>query len=150
MSTHFSERKSQSPGTILHDLFPIIALIISPVCFSFFPTHFASATLISLLLLQHSFAPEGLLHTVLFPTSTQPIPSWAPSPGSRLTFSMTPSLTTLTPHFWSSSPHFFFLFHISGLLTYYIMCLLLLITYSLCPQQNVSITRPVNCVWNNV
>lgn len=119
MSTHFLERKSQSPGTILQDLSPIIALIMSPVCFSFLPTHFASATLISLLFLQHSFAPEGLLHTVLFPTSAQPVPSWAPSPGSCLTFSMTPSLTTLTPHFWSSSPHFFFLFHISGLLTYY-------------------------------
>lgn len=136
LSTHFLERKRKSPGTILYDLSPIISLIMSPVVFFFLPPHFTSATLISLLFLQHSFAPVGpASHNALSHMSARPSPSWAPSPGSRLSFSMTPSLTTLTPHFWSSSPYFFFLFHISGLLTYYIICLLLLITYSVSPNR---------------
>lgn len=130
MSTHFLERKRKRSGTILiylpSSLWLCLLYFFYPLTSHqphWFPRCFSSTAL----------HPWVLLHTVLFCTSAWPIPSWAPSPGSCLTFPMTPSLTTLTPHFWSSSPYFFFLFHISGLLTHYIICLLLLIIYSLCP-----------------
>lgn len=135
MSTHFLERKRKSPGTILYDLSPIISLIMSPVFFFFTPslhishTDFPAVSPAQLCTRGACFTQCSFAH-VCPAKSLLGSKSWLTS---QLLNDSLPN--TLTPHFWSSSPYFFFLFHISGLLTYYIICLLLLITYSVSPNR---------------
>lgn len=135
-STHFLERKSQSPGTILQYLSPIIALIMSPVCFSFFPTHFAISHTdflavspaqlctrgpASLGALSHVCPANPLLGSKSWLMSHLLNDSFPNHSNPTLLVFLTPLFISF-PYLWSSN-------------ILYIMCLLLLIAYSVSPTE---------------
>lgn len=151
MSTHFLERKRKSPGTILYDLSPIISLIMSPVFFFFFTpslhishTDFPAVSPAQLCTCGACFTQCSFTH-VCPAKSLLGSKSWLTSQllNDSLPNHSNPTLLVLLtllflsfPYLWSSN---------------ILYNMLIIVDYLLCvPQQNVSITRPANCVWNNV